>query len=166
MRKLAFILLLGIVFLLVGCADDPVTPTVTAVAEVVETATRPQTATPIPSSTFTPPPTATQRRRRRIPLHPLPPRPPRQPHCLQPRLPPHLPQPPRLLPFYRPPRPDRHPCLPVAPLHLAQTYLLTPALRREPVTGNPELPTLMSVKFIFMVQVSTPILFTLGPVPP
>ncbi len=59
MRKLAFILLLGIVFLLVGCADDPVTPTVTAVAEVVETATRPQTATPIPSSTFTPPPSPT-----------------------------------------------------------------------------------------------------------
>ncbi len=59
MKKLTFVLLLGLVFLLVGCADDPVTPTVTAVAEVVETATRPQTATPIPSSTFTPPPSPT-----------------------------------------------------------------------------------------------------------
>ncbi len=59
MKRLTLILLLSVVFLLVGCADDPVTPTVTAVAEVVETATRPQTATPTPSSTFTPLPTAT-----------------------------------------------------------------------------------------------------------
>ncbi len=59
MKRLTLVLLLGVVFLLVGCADDPVTPTVTAVAEVVETATRPQTATPTPSSTFTPPPLPT-----------------------------------------------------------------------------------------------------------
>jgi len=61
MKNLTLVLLLSLVFLLVGCADDPVTPTITAVAEVVETATRPQTATPTPSSTVTPmpPPTAT-----------------------------------------------------------------------------------------------------------
>ena len=46
MKKLTLILLLSVVCLLVGCADDPVTPTVTVVAEVVETAPRPQTTTP------------------------------------------------------------------------------------------------------------------------
>lgn len=57
MKKALLFLLLGFLFLLVGCADDPVTPT--AIVKIVETTVPTPTVTSEPTATSTLQPTAT-----------------------------------------------------------------------------------------------------------